>query len=75
MERAVAARAGRWLDTVRSRAGVAQPHLSDRGGATPGTVAVAPARDVNPPISRNDPLYREFLDWRASRQKANNPNR
>jgi branched-chain amino acid transport system substrate-binding protein len=43
--------------------------------ATPGTVAVAPARDVNPPISRNDPLYREFLDWRASRQKANNPNR
>jgi ABC-type branched-subunit amino acid transport system substrate-binding protein/TRAP-type uncharacterized transport system substrate-binding protein len=43
--------------------------------ATPGTVAVAPARDVNPPISRNDPLYREFLDWRASRQKANNPSR
>jgi branched-chain amino acid transport system substrate-binding protein len=43
--------------------------------STPGTVAVAPARDVNPPISRNDPLYREFLDWRASRQKANNPSR
>jgi branched-chain amino acid transport system substrate-binding protein len=38
------------------------------------TAAGAPAATVgvaNPPISRNDPLFREFLDWRASRQKAN----
>jgi hypothetical protein len=35
-------------------------------GASAATVGVA-----NPPISRNDPLFREFLDWRASRQKAN----
>jgi ABC-type branched-subunit amino acid transport system substrate-binding protein/TRAP-type uncharacterized transport system substrate-binding protein len=43
--------------------------------AAPGsTVAVAPARDAGPPINRNDPLYREFLDWRAQRQKANNLN-
>ena len=30
-----------------------------------------PAREAGPPINRNDPLYREFLDWRANRQKAN----
>lgn len=40
--------------------------------APASTVAVAPAREANPPINRNDPLYREFLDWRANRQKANN---
>ena len=54
-----------WLDRTYPTAPV----------ATPGTVAVAPVRDVNPPVGRNDPLYREFLDWRASRQKANNPAR
>jgi branched-chain amino acid transport system substrate-binding protein len=43
--------------------------------AAPGsTVAVAPAREAGPPVNRNDPLYREFLDWRAQRQKANNVN-
>jgi hypothetical protein len=41
--------------------------------APASTVAVAPTRDGSPPINRNDPLYREFLDWRAQRQKANNP--
>ena len=40
-------------------------------GASATTVGVGSPRDANLPISRNDPLYREFLDWRASRQKAN----
>ena len=40
----------------------------------PATVGEAPPpRAANPPISRNDPLYREFLDWRANRQKASAP--
>lgn len=39
-------------------------------GAPPTTVGVGPA-PAAPPVSREDPLYREFLDWRASRQKAN----
>ena len=42
--------------------------------APASTVAVAPPRDATPPVSRTDPLYREFLDWRAQRQKANNVN-
>jgi hypothetical protein len=39
-------------------------------GGPAATVGVGSPRDANPPISRNDPLFREFLDWRASRQKA-----
>jgi hypothetical protein len=39
-------------------------------GGPAATVGVGSPRDANPPISSNDPLFREFLDWRASRQKA-----
>jgi len=35
------------------------------------TVGAGSPRAGNQPVSRDDPLYREFLDWRASRQKAN----
>jgi TRAP-type uncharacterized transport system substrate-binding protein len=42
-------------------------------GLPAATVGVGSPRDANPPISRNDPLYREFLDWRANRQKASAP--
>jgi branched-chain amino acid transport system substrate-binding protein len=41
------------------------------GAASPP--ATAPATALAPQESR-DPLYREFLEWRASRAKAN-PNR
>ena len=51
-----------WLNRTYPTAAVATPGT--------GTVAVAPARDAASPVGRNDPLYREFLDWRASRQKA-----
>jgi ABC-type branched-subunit amino acid transport system substrate-binding protein/TRAP-type uncharacterized transport system substrate-binding protein len=40
--------------------------------ATPAaTVGAAAPRAATPAVSRNDPLYREFLDWRAQRQKGN----
>ena len=51
-----------WLNRTYPTAAVVTPGT--------GTVAVAPARDAAPAAGRNDPLYREFLDWRASRQKA-----
>ncbi|MET0676665.1 MAG: ABC transporter substrate-binding protein [Bradyrhizobium sp.] len=41
-------------------------------GAAPATVGVGgPPREAAQPVNRDDPLFREFLDWRASRQKAN----
>jgi branched-chain amino acid transport system substrate-binding protein len=49
----------------------AYPTASTGAGAPATTVGVGSSRDAGPPISRNDPLYREFLDWRANRQKAN----
>ena len=42
-------------------------------GATAATVARSRPGPEIQPISRNDPLYREFLEWRANRQKANAP--
>jgi hypothetical protein len=54
-----------WLNRTYPAAGAA--------GASATTVGVGSPRDANPPISRNDPLYREFLDWRANRQKASAP--
>ena len=40
-------------------------------GATAATTAAEPPRAGNQSISRDDPLYREFLEWRGNRQKAN----
>ncbi len=54
-----------WLNRTYPTAAVAP-------ATTVGEAPSQPPRAANPPISRNDPLYREFLDWRASRQKANN---
>ena len=53
-----------WLNRTYPTAAVAP-------ATTVGEAPSQPSRAANPPISRNDPLYREFLDWRASRQKAN----
>ena len=41
-------------------------------GAPQATVGVGgpPPREAAQPVNRDDPLFREFLDWRASRQKA-----
>jgi hypothetical protein len=47
------------------------PTASTAPAAPATTVGVGSARNAGPPISRDDPLYREFLDWRANRQKAN----
>jgi ABC-type branched-subunit amino acid transport system substrate-binding protein/TRAP-type uncharacterized transport system substrate-binding protein len=53
-----------WLNRTYPTAAVAP-------AATVGQAPSQPPRAAHPPISRNDPLYREFLDWRTSRQKAN----
>ena len=62
MEGVVADGAGRWLDALRGAQEWLNRTYPTAAVATPGTVAVAPARDVNAPVSRNDPLYREFLE-------------
>ena len=40
-------------------------------GGTAATAAAESPRDGNQTVSRDDPLFREFLEWRANRQKAN----
>jgi branched-chain amino acid transport system substrate-binding protein len=40
-------------------------------GGTAAAAIVESPRGGNQPVSRDDPMYREFLEWRANRQKAN----
>jgi hypothetical protein len=44
------------------------PGTAAASGAAPAPVVAAPAAALAP--EQRDPLYREFLEWRASRAKA-----
>jgi hypothetical protein len=55
-----------WLD--RNMPLPADTAVSAASGAAPPPQAAAPATALAP--QDRDPLYREFLEWRASRAKA-----